>query len=119
MKINQTDNYFVVLKKFGNRIKGYRVSSNITQSQLAHRCGLSVSTLIRIENGEDTKWSAILRILSELNLLNNLDILIPEIQPSYKAMFENKPTRKRVRHKKKDINSSTWTWGEDKGDDET
>ena len=117
MKITQFESEKAILQEFGIRIKQYRVSLNITQNQLAQRCGISVITLMRIENGEDTKWSNIIKILSEINLLDNLDILIPEPQPDYKAMFEEKAVRKRARpdKQKKDNN---WVWGEDKEDDE-
>ena len=117
MKITQFENEKTILQEFGNRIKQYRVSMNITQQQLAERCGLSVTTLMRIENGDDTKWSAIIKILSEFNLLDNLDIVIPEPQPDYKAMFEEKTIRKRARPNKKD-SSEAWVWGEDKEDEE-
>lgn len=117
MKITQFESEKSNLKEFGNRIKQYRISLNITQQQLAQKCGISVATLIRIENGDDTKWSAIIKILTEFNLLDNLDILIPEPQPDYKAMFEEKNTKKRARPDKKKT-SDTWVWGEDKEDDE-
>lgn len=113
MKITQFDSEKAILQEFGNRIKQYRVDLNITQNQLAQRCGVSVTTLMRIENGDDTKWSAIIKILSEFNLLDNLDVLIPEPQPDYKAIFEKQEIRKRARPKTKDSNS-TWVWGEDK-----
>ena len=55
-----------------------------------------------------------IRILSGLNLLENLDVLIPDVQPDYKALFEKKAPRKRVRTGK--VKQETdWTWGEDKG----
>lgn len=117
MKITQFDSEKAILQEFGNRIKQYRVSLNITQSQLARKCGLSVTTLMRIENGEDTKWSNIIKILSEIKLLDNLDILIPEPQLDYKAMFEEKTIRKRARPDKQK-NDNNWVWGEDKEDDE-
>ena len=117
MKITQFDSEKAILKEFGNRIKQYRVSLNITQHQLAQRCGVSVTTLMRVENGDDTKWSAIIKILSEFNLLDNLDIVIPEPQPDYKAMFEEKIIRKRARPNKNTSND-TWIWGEDKEADE-
>ena len=115
MRITQSESEKTILQEFGRRIKHCRVSLNITQHQFAERCGLSVATLTRIENGDDTKWSAIIKILSEFNLLDNLNILIPEQQPDYKAMFEEKNTRKRARPNKKSANSD-WLWGEDKED---
>lgn len=116
MKISQFESEKSILREFGSRIKQYRVSLNITQQQFAQNCGLSVATLMRIENGEDTKWSAIIKILSQFNLLDNLNILIPENQPDYKAIFEEKSAKKRARPNKKTTNN-TWLWGEDKEDE--
>lgn len=117
MRITQAESEKAVLKEFGNRIKQYRISLNITQQQLAERCGVSVSTLVRIENGDDPKWSTIIKILSEFNLLENLEILIPEPQPDYKAMFEKKTARKRARPDKNKTGDN-WVWGEDREDEE-
>ena len=105
MKFTQLGSEKAILKEFGNRIKQYRISMNVTQQQLAQRCG--------VENGDDPKWSTIIKILSEFNLLDNLDVLIPEPQPDYKAMFEEKTARKRARPDKKK-SGDTWVWEEDK-----
>ena len=113
MRFTQLESEKAILKEFGNRIKQYRISMNVTQQQLAQRCGVSVSTMMRIENGDDPKWSTIIKILSEFNLLDNLDVLIPEPQPDYKAMFEEKAVRKRARPDNKK-SADTWVWGEDK-----
>lgn len=117
MKITQADSEKAILKEFGNRIKQYRISLNVTQYQLSQRCGVSVSTLMRIENGDDPKWSTIIKILSEFNLLENLNVLIPEPQPDFKALFEEKTARKRARPDKKK-SGNEWVWGEDKEGDE-
>lgn len=116
MNINQLEDEKAILKEIGNRLKQYRVSLNITQNQLSQRTGISVITIMRIENGEDTKWSTIIKILSELKLSENLDILIPEPKPDYKALFEEKTIRKRARPDKKKTDNA-WVWGEDKEDD--
>jgi len=116
MRISQFESEKSILKEFGSRIKQYRVSLNITQQQFAHNCGLSTATLTRIENGDDTKWSAIIKILFQFNLLDNLNVLIPESQPDYKAIFEEKSTKKRARPDKKSANRS-WLWGEDEEDE--
>ena len=101
-----------ILKEIGLRIKQYRISLNITQTELADRCGVSLSTVVRIENGIDSKLSNYIRILNIFGMVQNLDILIPEAQPDFKALFENKPARQRV--KSKNIKKKTgWVWGED------
>ncbi len=113
MKIKGNENEQAVLKEIGSRIKEYRISLNMTQADLAHKCGISSSTEVRIESGEDSKFSNYIKILSALNMLENIDLLVPTPQPDFKSLFEEKPSRKRVRTKTSKPNSN-WVWGEDK-----
>ena len=113
MKISAGENEKSILIELGQRIKQNRISLNITQAELAEKCGISPSTETRIENGEDSKISNYIKILSGLNLLDNLDVLIPEVQPDFKALYEQKSTRKRANPKNKNVNTN-WIWGEDK-----
>ena len=101
MKITGNENEQAILKELGTRIKQYRISLNVTQSNLADKCGISASTVVRIENGVDSKFSNYIKILNGLRLIQNIDILIPEIQPDFKALFEQKAPRQRQiqRHK--------------------
>ena len=112
MKISSNENEKNILAELGQRIKQNRILLNITQVELAEKCGISPSTETRIENGEDSKMSNYIKILSGLNMLSNLDILIPEVQPDFKALYDQKTSRKRAKpsHKK---TTSNWTWNED------
>jgi len=113
MKITGNESEQVILKELGMRIKQYRISLNITQMDLAHKCGTSISTVVRMENGVDSKLSNYLKVLNALNLMQNIDLLIPELQPDFKALYEQKPPRQRV--KQKNVKpKSDWVWGEDK-----
>ena len=113
MKISNYNDEKSILAELGNRIQQYRIAMNITQSELAQRCGLSLMTIARTEMGYDTKLSNLIKILNEIGLSENLDILIPEPQPNYKALFEKQKIRKRARPNKKKADD-TWIWGEDK-----
>lgn len=113
MKIKGNENEQAILKEIGLRIKQYRISLDITQADLADKCGISSSTEVRIENGEDSKFSNYIKILSALNMLENIDLLVPELQPDFKSLFEKKPSRKRVKSKSLKPNSN-WVWEEDK-----
>ena len=113
MKISTTAYEQEILKELGNRIKQYRISLNITQIDLANKCGISSSTEIRIENGEDSKISNYIKILIGLGLSENLNILIPEAQPDFKALYEQKPKRQRATPSAQK-SGSKWVWGEDK-----
>ena len=112
MKINSSKSENIILEELGRRIKQYRISMNLTQVDLAERCGVSASTVTRIESGDDTKFSNYIKILSALNLIDNIDMLIPEPQPDFKSIFEEKPKKQRIKssNKKQD---SKWVWGED------
>ena len=73
MKIGENLNETSILKEIGQRIKEHRISLNITQAYLADKCGISSSTEVRIENGVDSKFSNYIKILSALNMIDNLD----------------------------------------------
>ena len=113
MKITAITYEQEILKELGNRIKQYRVSLNITQTELANKCGISSSTEVRIENGEDSKISNYIKILIGLDLSENLNLLIPESQPDFKALYEQKPKRQRATSNVKKTKSN-WVWEEDK-----
>ncbi len=114
MKITGNESEQVILKELGTRIKQYRISRNITQAELAEKCGISSSTEVRIENGIDSKISNYIKILNVLGLLQNVDVLIPEMQEDFKAIYENKSKRQRVKASKTN-QKSDWVWEEDKG----
>ena len=113
MKITGYESESTILKELGNRIKQHRISLNITQAELAKKCGISTSTEIRIENGEDSKISNLIKIMMAMGNVENIDILIPEEQPDYKAIFEDRPARKRASGSNK-RSESAWVWEDDK-----
>ncbi len=115
MKIIGNESEQTILKELGTRIKQYRISLNMTQAELAEKCGVSSSTAVRLENGADLKISNYLKILGALGLIQNLDILVPEAQEDFKALYEKKPARRRVKQSTAKTKSN-WVWGEDKDD---
>lgn len=113
MKIKGNENERAVLQEIGTRIKQQRISQDITQAALADKCGISHATVVRIENGEDSKFSNYIKILQAMKLEENMDVLVPEPQPDFKALFEDKTVKKRATTKS-NCNGSAWVWGEDK-----
>lgn len=103
----------VILKELGNRIKQFRIARNITQAELAKKCGISSSTEVRIENGEDSKISNYIKILTALGLAENFDLLIPEPQPDFKALYEQTPQKQRATSAARSPKAA-WVWEEDK-----
>lgn len=115
MKISGFENEQVILTELGVRIKQQRITLNLTQAQFAQRCGISLSTLVRIESGEDSKFSNYIKILNGLKMSSNLDLFIAEVQPDYKAMYKDRRERVRVKHSKAlhNTHKRKWKWGED------
>lgn len=113
MKITGFENDVAILKELGTRIKRQRIASNLSQVQLAMKCGLSESSIKRIESGNDFRILHLIKIMGALDIAENLDLLIPVESTDYKAIFEEQPSRKRVRTKKAS-EPPKWSWGEDK-----
>ena len=55
MKIIGNESEQAIMKELGTRMKQYRISLNITQKEFADKCGISSSTVVRMENGTKTE----------------------------------------------------------------
>jgi transcriptional regulator with XRE-family HTH domain len=66
-----------VILTIGKRIKEIRLRKNITQEDLAKRAGVGVVSVINIEKGKPVSMSIFIPIIRELNLLENLERLLP------------------------------------------
>lgn len=101
-----------LLQELGRRIAKQRLERNLSQAQLAEQAGISKRTLERLEAGAAaTRLSLFLRVLRQLDLLERLDLLLPEPQPSPLALLElQKAGRKRASRRRVAKPTSTWTW---------
>ena len=101
-----------LLQELGRRIAKQRLERNLSQTQLAEQAGISKRTLERLEAGAAaTQLSLFLRVLRQLDLLERLDLLLPEPQPSPLALLElQKAGRKRASRRRVAKPTSTWTW---------
>lgn len=90
-----------ILNKFGTRLKAYRISRGIKQQELATESGVGISTIAKIENGQSVSFSLLISVLRTLELLENIDLLVPEQKPSPMELLKMKGRQvKRVRTKK-------------------
>lgn len=103
-----------ILQEIGERVATYRLNKNMTQEELAREAGVSLPTINRLENGHTTQLTSLLRVLRVLDMVNNLDALLPEpvISPLERLKMNG---RKRFRASKpRDENNRTkWSWGND------
>lgn len=85
----------------GKRIKAYRLQKKFTQQQLAESAGISVFSVAQIERGKPVSISVLIPVLRVLRLLDNLDLLLPEIGISPIELMRMKgQTPQRIRPKK-------------------
>jgi transcriptional regulator with XRE-family HTH domain len=71
-----------VLTELGERLRGLRLSRDITQQRLGEEAGVARTVVQRIEAGEPVTTANLIRVLRALDLLEALDRLIPQSAPS-------------------------------------
>lgn len=116
MSLKRESSDDAVMQVLGSRLERYRLNANLTQEALAAEAGVSLRTVIRLEQGESVQLSTLIRVLRALDLLGNLDAVAPEppISPIQQAKLKGK-TRKRASGKTApDKKPSTWTWKDEK-----
>ena len=104
-----------ILQELGQRLARRRVELNLTQAQLAEQAGVGKRTVERIEAGESTQLSTLIRIFRVLGLLDALDAMIPEPGPSPLDLLKLKgKERQRASSKKRDGQvEEGWSWGDE------
>lgn len=100
------------LAAFGRRLAEYRISKNLKQADLADRVGISIGTLARIEAGEDTRFSNILRVLYFFGLDKRLVDVVPDQSNSPMEQLRN-GNNKRKRCRRKTESQTAWHWGDE------
>lgn len=92
-----------ILQKMGRRIRDYRMRMEMTQSELAEKSGVSMGTIVRVEQGNPISTLLLISILRTMGLLENLEVLLPElsISPLQMRKLQRKKVQ-RIRHKKEE-----------------
>ena len=91
----------VIVVEIGKRLKEYRLKRRLSQQELAGRAGVSLFTVAKIEAGKPVSISMLLPVMRVLRLLDNLELLLPEIGISPIEMLKLKgKTPRRIRAKK-------------------
>ena len=115
VRLNGTENNQTILMELGRRIQDTRIAASLTQKELAERAGISLSTLVRLESGESVRFEYVLNTLRALNLLANIDLLVPEQEMMPSDLIDYGKKRKRVRSSsQEEMNHDSWKWGDEK-----
>lgn len=97
----------------GQRIKLYRVNAGLSQQELEEKSGVSVRSISRLEQGSSVQLENLIKILSALDLEENLELLIPDQtkRPSY---YLNDNIKQNQRVRKKTDSNYKFIWGDEK-----
>jgi len=118
MRITSGNTDPAVLDELGRRLARARLERNLTQAQLAAQAGLGRATLQRLESGQDSELSTLIRTLRALGLLELLDRLVPDPPPSPIELLklqgkERRRARARV-DRPPSAPAAPWRWGDER-----
>ena len=114
MKITKQATDAVILGELGSRLAKIRLDHNLTQAQLATQAGVSKRTVERLETGAvATQLSGFIRVCRVLDLIERLELLIPEPVPSPVAQLKlgGKKRRRASTAKTPAPSAKKWQWG--------
>ena len=103
------------LQALGRRLARHRLNRNLTQAALADQAGVSTPTVQRIERGQSSQATNLIRILRALGLLDNLDSLVPEpaLSPVQQVRMRGR-TRQRASSRTSEREApADWSWGDE------
>ena len=115
MKFQELNHDDAILQEMGRRLVQFRIDLNLTQAELATRAGVGKRTLERLETGETTQTRTLFRIFRELELLEKIEMVLPEptARPS-RAIKQAEALPKRVSRKRTDqAKAGPWKWGDE------
>lgn len=115
MEITSTLTDEAILAEAGERIARRRLEYQLTQAALARQAGIAKRTLERVEAGETAQMNTIIRIFRVLDLLPNLDQMLPVSKPGPLEVMKGKgKARKRASsQQRRPASKEPWTWGDD------
>ncbi len=113
MRITESHANNVIINEIAKRLQERRIKLNLTQKELAKKSGVSSRTLANIEDGQNYSFLTLIALLKSLNLIDNLNALIPEpvLEPMSLLKVKTKTPRKRA--SKINPAPAPWKWGDE------
>lgn len=119
MKILTDSTDEAALAEIGRRLRGVRLSRNISQAELSRRAGIGQATLQRLEDGSSGTLITLVRVLRALDLGEGLEQLLPAPGPSpLEEVRRGGHSRRRARGATGDSGpdlGTSWRWGDEEG----
>lgn len=100
------------LERLGVALANQRLARNLTQLELAYEAATSISTVRRLEAGDNVSLEALVRILGALDLTDRLDLIAPPVavRPVERVQLGGQERRRaRARTERPKMK---WTWGD-------
>jgi len=115
VKISKLLSDDAILAELGERIAHCRLELQLTQAALAEQAGVAKRTVERIEAGASAQMSSLIRVLRVLDLLPNLDRMIPPAGPRPMDLLKRKGKVRRRASSRRDSGQSNepWSWDDD------
>jgi len=115
MEFDASNSDRAILEALGARIARCRLNRNLTQDAFAELAGVSRPTVARLESGHSTTLSNLIRVLRALNLVANLDLLVPEppISPIQQLKTQKQQRVRASRASAAAEPSGPWKWGDE------
>jgi transcriptional regulator with XRE-family HTH domain len=107
-----------VMQELGARLRGARLSRNLSQAQLAQDAGIGRVTLQRLEEGKvNASLPSLIRVLRALDMSEGLDQLLPAPRPTPLEELERRgrPRRRAGSSRKQSPREGGWQWGDEGG----
>ena len=83
----------------GERLKKHRLIQNLTQTEVAERAGVGVSTIARIESGQGGTLDNVIKIAVGLGLINEFAELFDMPPKNIQAVIAQQDLRQRASSK--------------------
>lgn len=114
MKITPLLTDQAILAELGRRLARRRIELQLTQAEAAKQAGLGKRTLERIEAGESTQLSSLLRLLRVLELIPHFDQAIPSAAPGPMELLrhQGKVRQRASGPRGTKTPERPWTWDE-------
>jgi transcriptional regulator with XRE-family HTH domain len=104
-----------VLEEIGHRLSRLRIERGVTQAKLATESGVSKRTVERIEAGESTQSSTLIRVMRALDILDSLYAAIPSSGPRPMDLLKlhgKERQRASTKTQRRSVDGK-WQWGND------
>ncbi len=113
-----------VLAELGERLARARLSRDMTQQDLAREAGVSRATVQRLEAGQSTQLTNLIRVLRTLHLLQRFAGLLAETPVRPLQRLRRDTPRRRASGQPRPTDDDTahpapWSWGTEHPDDDT